>query len=211
MTMKSLIHAAGLALCAMAPLMAQGSGAHFRVVLPTGPTNMWVNWNQVSIAPAVQSDSFLAIMPLSAVPTWAFWEPDETMNLTYGAGNWSQVVMTANEWAYLSADPCAHLPAAGNVEPLSMLTSDYDSGPYSGVPGVPLFPGMSYHLPVAWPPNSPHVVGGLMNMSTFNLERWQLRTRGFFPSDAWNACAPNGTITPNFSGLLAARFTFSVQ
>ena len=60
-------------------------------------------------------------------------------------------------------------------------------------------------------PNSPHVVGGLMNMSTFNLERWQLRTRGFFPSDAWNACAPNGTITPNFSGLLAARFTFSVQ
>lgn len=199
------------ALLAATPLFAQGSAAHVRVALPGGPTNMWVNWNQVSTAPAAQPDSFLAIIPMSAIETWAFWEPDETMNLTFGAGNWSQLVFTADEWAYLSPDACAHAPAAGAASPLSLLTSDYDSGSYSGLPGLPLFAGASYFLPLAWPPNGPNSVGGLMNMSTFNLERWQLRTRGFFPNDAWNACPPNGAITPNFSGLLAVRFTFSVQ
>ena len=209
--MLASLRAVLLGICVTTSMVAQGSGAHVRVVLPTGPTNMWVNWNAISTAPGGQPDSFIAIMPLSAVSSWAFWEPDETMNLTYGAGNWSQLVLSAEEWAYLSPDTCAHAPAAGEASPLSLLTSDYDSGPYSGLPGLPLFAGASYFWPLAWPPNGPQSVGGLMNMNTFNLERWQLRSRGFFPSEPWNACPPNGSITPNFSGLLAARFTFSVQ
>ena len=94
------------ALLAATPLFGQGPPP-MRVALPGGPTNMWVNWNQVSTAPAAQPDSFLAIIPMSAIETWAFWEPDETMNLTFGAGNWSQLVFTADEWAYLSPDACA--------------------------------------------------------------------------------------------------------
>ena len=197
-----------LALCAAAPLVAQGAVTMSRVLLPLGPTNMWVDWSQVSTAPAVQPDSFIAVMPLTAVSQWAFWEPDQSMDLTFGPGNWRQLVMTAEEWAYLSADPCAHQPAAGSAAPLSLLTSDYDSGPYVGLPGTPLFAGATYSLPFG---ALSHSVGGLMNMGSFSLERWQLRTRGFFAGDLWNACPPNGQVTANFSGVLVARFSFVVQ
>lgn len=191
-----------LALFVGASLVAQGYGNHARVVLPTGPTNMLVDWSQVTAVPDAQSNAFVAIMPISAVSTWAFWEPDEVMDLSYGPGGWQQLSLNAYEWAYLSPDACAHQPAPGNAAPISLLTSDYDSGSYSGVPGFSLFPGALFFVG-----NAPQIVGGLMNMSSFSLERWQLRTRGFFSSDAWNACAPNGTITPNFTGVIGVRFT----
>jgi len=194
-------------LSAVAGLVAAGllPAQVSRVVLPSGPTNMWADWAQVATVPdPALPDTFVAVMPLSSVSSWAFWEPDTSMDLTFGAGNWKQLTLSTGGWAYLSSSPCAHQPAPGNAAPLSLLTTDFDYGGYTGAPGAPLFPSLSAFQPAAQPG-----VGGLSN--TFTLERWQLRTRGFFPAEAWNACAPNGGVTPNFAGVLAARFTYSVQ
>ena len=43
------------------------------------------------------------------------------------------------------------------------------------------------------------------------MERWQLRTRGFFPSDRWNACPGPAGVTPSFAGFIGARFAYSIQ
>jgi len=78
-------------LSAVAGLVAAGllPAQVSRVVLPSGPTNMWADWAQVATVPdPALPDTFLAVMPLSSVSSWAFWEPDTSMDLTFGAGNW---------------------------------------------------------------------------------------------------------------------------
>lgn len=176
-----------------------------RVVVNGTPTNMLVDWSQVSAVPdPTQTDAFLAVMPVSAVSAWAAWEPDPIMDLSFGQGNWGRLTLTAVDWAYVTPTACAHLPPAGGSAPLSLLTTDYDYGPYTGAMGLPLFAGASYFLA-----NNQSVVSGLAN--TFDLERWQLRTRGFFLSDFWNACPGPAGLTPSFTGFVGARFTYSIQ
>jgi hypothetical protein len=71
-------------------------------------------------------------------------------------------------------------------------------------------------------PNSPLANGtrfygdplqSYINGSTPGLgyEWWELRTRGFFTNNLWNACGPSIGITPNSSGFLIARFTEAFQ
>jgi len=197
-------HLAG-ALLAASLLSAPATAQLTRVVINGVPTNMFADWGQVVAVPDPSlPDTFLAIMPLSAVSTWAEWDPDVIMNMTFGAGNWDRMRMSAVDWAYLSPDACAHQPAAGSLTPESLLTSDYDYGPYSGVPGVPLFPGAT----MSFGSNLSYVQG--LGGSGFTRERWQLRTRGFFPNMLWNACPGSLSITPNFSGFLGARFTYQI-
>ncbi|MCK5944217.1 MAG: hypothetical protein KAI24_19680, partial [Planctomycetes bacterium] len=176
-----------------------------RVVVNGVPTTMLVDWSQVAVAPdPVQPDAFVALMPFAAIGTWAAWEPGTTMDLTFGAGNWSWLRMDALQWAYLSADACAHQPAPGAQQPQSLLTTDYDYGGYSGVDGAPLLPDVT-----VFPGTPVSYVRGLSN--TFSFERWQLRTRGFLPSMLWNACPGSANVTPNFTGFLGARFTWQLQ
>ncbi len=195
-TSTSLLILFTLAMTA-ATLPAQTS----RVFLGGVPTNMHVDWSQVATAPdPTIPNTFVAVMPLSAVSSWAFWEPAVTMDWTFGAGNLQQLVMTAVDWAYVTPDPCAHLPAPGASAPLSLLTSDFDYGPYAGQPGAPLFAGATYCLG-----SGLSYVSGLVTL--MNLERWELRTRGYWQNELWNACPGNGGVTPSFSGFLGARFT----
>ncbi|MEC7725129.1 MAG: hypothetical protein VYD05_06430 [Planctomycetota bacterium] len=176
-----------------------------RVVVNGVPTNMTANWNQVSAVPdPTQPDTFLAVMPISAVSTWAAWEPDAIMDLSFGQGNWGRLILSAVDWAYVTPAACAHLPPVGGSAPLSLLTTDYDYGPYTGAMGQPLFVGASYFVA-----SNQSVVSGLAN--TFDMERWQLRTRGFFPSDRWNACTGPAGVTPSFAGFIGARFAYSIQ
>jgi hypothetical protein len=190
-----------VALALASPAAAQRA----RVLANGAPTNLLVDWRQVSAVPDVTAPrTFLVVMPLTAVSAWAVWEPDPVMDLTFGAGNWKRLSMTAEDWAYLTPDTCAHRPAAGAAAPRSLLTSDDDFGPYAGVLGVPMSPIASYFVG-----GTQSVVSGLLN--SFSLERWQVRTRGFFPSTQWNACAPASSVTPNFSGFLGARFSYAIQ
>ncbi len=199
MSLSPMPFAATLALAlTTAALPAQPS----RVFLGPTPTNMHADWSQIATAPDPSlPNTFVAVMPLSQISSWAFWESDMSMTFAYGPGNWQQLTLTAVDWAYVTATPCAHQPAPGASAPLSLLTTDYDFGPYSGQPGTPLFTDASYFV---GGPQS--FVSGLGN--TFSFERWQLRTRGFFTTDLWNACPPPVGVTPSFSGFLGVRFSF---
>ena len=180
-----------------------------RVMINSQPTNMVANWAQIVALPdSSQPNTFLALMPLSVLSTWAEWDPDQIMDFQFGSGNWNRMSMTASAWAYLSPDVCAHQPALGATHPQSLLTSDFDNGPYSGVFGSPLFASVSAGATV-FPSSSASIVEGLTG-SSFSRERWQLRTRGFFPSMVWNACPNATTITPTFSGFIGVRFTYQV-
>lgn len=180
--------------------------AQSRLYVNGSPTNMLVDWSQIATLPdPAQSDAFLAIMPLSAVETWAVWQPDIFMDAQFGVGNWTRVRMEATDWAYLSPDACAHQPAAGAAAPQSLLTSNYDFGAYTGVAGSPLFPGATQFggSPVSY-------VEGLGQWAFYTNETWQLRTRGFWTNELWNACPGSANVTPNFTGYLGVRIRFSL-
>lgn len=187
----------------------QGSAQATRIIIGGVPTNLLADWGSIAVAPdASTPNAFFALMPLGSVSSWAGFEPGLAMDQLFGAGNWLRCRMTATDWAYLSPDPCAHL--AGNnggvpyPAPLSLLTSTYDWGPYLGSVGMPHVPIPGVTL-FAQTPTS--FVQGLGNHWT--VEHWQLRTRGFQLNDLWNGCAGSASPTPNFTGLLAARFTFT--
>ncbi len=200
---RSTLLAATLALFA-----TEANAQASRVIIGGVPSNLLVDWSGVAVAPdAATPNAFIALMPLSAVSSWAWFEPDLAMDFRYGAGNWLRCRMTATDWAYLSADPCAHV--AGNnagapyAAPLSLLTTNSDFGLYTGSSGMP-------HVPVPdvtlFPQSPASYIEGLGN--SWTVETWQLRTRGFWLTDQWNGCQSTG-LTPSFSGFLAARFTFT--
>ena len=198
-----------LVLSALGLFAVPALGQLNRVMINAQPTNMVANWAQIVALPdSSQPNTFLALMPLSVLSTWAEWDPDQIMDFQFGSGSWSRMRMTASAWAYLSPDACAHQPALGATHPQSLLTSDFDNGPYSGVAGSPLFASVSAGATV-FPSSSASIVEGLTG-SSFSRERWQLRTRGFFPSMVWNACPNATTITPTFSGFIGVRFTYQV-
>lgn len=192
----------------MAVFAADLSAQATRVFIAGVPSNLRADWSNVAVAPdATTPNAFIALMPLNAASTWAMFEPGIVMNSQFGSGNWLRCRMTATDWAYLSPDPCAH--AAGNnagvpyPAPLSLLTSDYDFGPYSGSIGMPHVPLPNVTL-FGQAPTS--YIEGLGNQ--FEIETWQLRTRGFWLNDQWNGCQ-SSSLTPSFNGFLAARFTFT--
>jgi hypothetical protein len=196
-----------LSLTSVGAFAAPAAAQLQRVMINAQPTNMVANWAQVLAVPdSSQPNTFLALMPLSVLSTWAEWDPDQIMDLQFGGGNWSRMSMTASAWAYLSPDVCAHQPALGATHPESLLTSDFDNGPYIGVQGGPLFASAGATV---FSSSTASIVGGLTG-SSFSRERWQLRTRGFFPSMLWNACPNAGSITPTFSGFIGVRFTYQV-
>lgn len=203
--MKTAWFAVSLLLAA-APVAAQG----VRVVLNGMPTNLLVDWGGVAASPdATVGNAFVALMPLSAVSTWATFESGLAMDTTFGAGNWLRCTMTATDWAYLSADACAHLPGSNGgtpyTAPLSLLTTDFDFGPYAGATGTPQFPTPDTTL---FPRTQASFVEGL-GSTQLPQEHWQLRTRGFAGTNLWNACPGSTSVDPNFTGWLAARFAFS--
>ena len=183
-----------------------GLPAQQRIFINGSPTNMLADWSQISSMPdSTAPNTFLAFMPISAVSSWAVWEPDITIDANFGPGNWIRVRIEATYCASLSPDTCAHQSAAGTTAPMSLLTSSYDFGAYSGVNGTPLFAGATIF------PSSPIAyVEGLPAFAGWTFERWQLRTRGFWPNEPWNACQTASTVTPNFTGYLGARFTFTL-
>lgn len=199
-----MLFAAVLLVCA-----AGASAQQVRVIINGAPTNLRVDWSLISAAPGA-GNSFLAFLPVYQLRDWASFDPDTVMDLNFGAGNWLRCRMEATDWAYLSAQPCAHL--AGNhagvpyFAPLSLLTSSYDFGGYTGqfgqqnvpIPNSTLFGG-----------NAASVLQGLEN--SWTIEHWELRTRGFLLDDLWNGCAGQATVTPNFSCWLAVRFEFTFQ
>ena len=132
------------------------------------------------------------------------------MDPTIGPGNLLRCRMKTTDWAYISSNPCVHAPGhnAGvpYAGPMSLLTSNFDFGPYSGSPGLPHFPILDATL---FGQNQNSYIEGLGNTNTFALESRQLRTRGFQLNDLWNACPAQTTPTTLFSGDLAARFTFT--
>lgn len=204
--MKKILFAMGLLACA-----STASAQQARVILNGVPTNLRVDWSVISVTPdSLVGNAFLGFLPLNQLSSWASFEPSLTMDSNFGAGNWLRCRMEATDWAYLSAQSCAHLAGSNAgvpyAAPLSLLTSSYDSGAYSGVFGQPNFPIADATL---FGGNQVSVVQGLNN--TFTLERWQLRTRGFWLDDLWNGCAGSSSPTPNFSGWLAARFEFTFQ
>lgn len=187
-----------------------GLPAQTRVVLGGVPSNLLLDLSATVTAPdAAAADAFFALMPVSNGGSSSFdfavFDGDASMNVSFGSGNWLRCTMVATQWAYLSNDACAHQPPLGTAAPLSLLTSNYDYGTYFGMPGAP-------HTP--WP--NATLFGGTylsfcQGLPSWSQERWQLRTRGWGANEAWNACPPNQTVTPNFGGWLVARFTFSFQ
>ena len=182
--------------------------AQGRVFIGGVPTNLRLNLSSTSVAPDVAAaNAFYALMPFTnGTPCFDFAVFDSDLTMWYyGPGNWLRCTMVATHWAYLSNDACAHQPAPGTAAPQSVLMSDFDYGPYSGMPGAPNqpWPGATVFNGSVW-----SFCHGLSNLTE---ERWQLRTRGFWTNQPWNACPPNGSVTPNFSGWLIARFTFSFQ
>tara|TARA_R110002094_G_scaffold37760_2_gene50606 strand:+ start:2042 stop:2446 length:405 start_codon:yes stop_codon:yes gene_type:complete len=132
------------------------------------------------------------------------------MDPTIGPGNLLRCRMKTTDRAYISCNPCVHaqgnnagVPYAG---PMSLLTSNFDFGPYSGSPGLPHFPILDATL---FGQNQNSYIEGLGNTNTFALESRQLCTRGFQVNDLWNACPAQTTPTTLFSGHLAARFTLT--
>ena len=82
-------------------------------------------------------------MPLAEVSGggggFAIFDDTTTMNFSYGSGNWLRCTMTATDWAYISDDICAHQAPAGYSQPQSLLTTNFDYGPYSPAAGTPFF------------------------------------------------------------------------
>ena len=189
-------------LLSVATLSAQG-----RVVLGGVPSNLQFNLGTTVVAPdASASNAFFALIPITNGQNslgFAVFDGDIQMNSLFGTGNWLRCRMFATDWAYLSTAVCAQQPALGGSAPLSLLTTDYDYGPYTGRPGIPRTPWPDATL---FTGSSQSFCQGL---PSFSQERWQLRTRGFATNDAWNACPPNLQVTQNFSGWLIARFTFT--
>ena len=184
--------------------------AQTRVSIGGTPTNLSADWSRIVFAPdPLQLDAFLALMPLSEVSVggggFAVIDSDFYMDSMYGVGNWLRCTLTATDYAYISDMPCAHLAGPGYAAPQALLTSDYDYGPYTGVAGTPYSPF----------PNGTRFGGNFQSflngqgLPSFHRERWQLRTRGWNPTDLWNGCGANVNITANFSGFLLARFTFA--
>ena len=205
MKKRSLFGAALLSAALSLPATAQTQ----RVVLNGVETNLHVDWVGTSaVVDPLNPQAFLILMPLELLTSWSRFESKTSMDFNYGPGNWLRCRMTATDWGYLSGDPCAHLPGSNAgfpyPLPLSLLTSTYDAGAYLGSVGAPHFPIPDFTLfdqtPVSF-------VQGLDN--DWSFESWQLRTRGFWPNDLWNGCAPSVDVTPNFSGWLVARFEFS--
>ncbi len=190
-----------LALTAVAP-------AQSRVYVAGTPTNLLLNLSVGALAPDyAASDAFYALMPLSSVTGFgggfAVFDPGLQMDFTFGAGNWLRCTMVATDWAYITDTACAHLPGAGYTAPLSLLTTDFDYGPYTGAVGTPYQPFGNSTL---FHGNFQSYVSGLGQ--TFTQERWQLRTRGWPLTDYWNGCPASG-VTPTFPGWLIVRFTYS--
>ena len=185
--------------------------AQGRVLIGSVPTNLSLDLSStLTVLDSSAPDAFFALMPFTtgqASFNFAVFDPDLVMNMSYGSGNWLHCTMVATHWAYLPTTTCAHQPAPGTAAAQSLLTSDFDWGFYGGVPGTPNqpWPGATMFTGGTWPASS--VCQGLS--SGFTLVRWQLRTRGWNTTDAWNACPPNGSPFPNFSGWLLVRFTFS--
>jgi len=189
-------------LLSVAALPAQG-----RVVLGGVPSNLQFNLGGTVVAlDASAGNAFFALIPISNGQTaldFAVFDGDTEMNFLFGVGSWLRCRMFATDWAYLSTAVCAQQPALGGSAPLSLLTTDFDYGPYSGRPGTPQTP---------WPDATLFQADGqsfCQGLPSLSQERWQLRTRGFGLNDAWNACPLNQGVTQNFSGWLIARFTFT--
>ncbi|HEX6813840.1 MAG TPA: hypothetical protein VF384_19620 [Planctomycetota bacterium] len=182
--------------------------AQGRIFIGAVPSNLTLNLSSTVVVPDYAApDAFYALMPFASgagTLGFAFLDSDPTMNLTFGTGMWTRCIMTSTHWAYLSNDSCAHQPAPGSAVPLSLLTTAYDFGFYSGRPGLP-------HQP--WP-NTTMFTGNSQSWMQgqpfgFAPENWQLRARGWNTTDLWNACPGSTSVGPTFSGWLVARFTFT--
>jgi hypothetical protein len=198
--MKSLLLTCALALAAIAPTQN-------RVFLGPTPTNLSLDLGNAFVVPdPLVSNALLVLTPLSAVSAWAAFDAVDAMNFQFGSGNWLRCRMTAIEWAYLSDSACAHAPAPGSPVPLSLLTTTYDYGAYTGQAGTPFSP---FPNSTRFPANFQSFVSGLPAGGGLSIERWQLRTRGFFTNELWNGCGPSpGQVTPTFPGFLLARISY---
>lgn len=189
-----------LALAAVLP-------AQNRVILGGMPSNLLLDLSTTPVVlDGTATDAFFALIPVAqGVSSFGFaaFDGDVSMNFIFGTGNWLRCTMVATHWAVLSNDACAHLPAPGALAPLSQLTTDYDYGVYTGMPGAANLPWAGATM------FSGNYQSFCRGLPSFSQERWQLRTRGYFPNDLWNACPGSLSVTPNFSGWVLARFTFS--
>lgn len=199
--MRLLACSSLLALASLAP-------AQNRVFFNGTPTNLLLDLSSTLIAfDASASSAFYAVMPLSTLNggggagCFATWDPGMLMDILYGPGAWLRCRMEATAWAYLTDEGCAHAAGPAYGAPLSLLTTDFDFGPYAGIVGAPFQPFPNSTLFFG---NYASHVMGLGN--TFTQERWQLRTRGWDPLNQWNACGAAG-VTPEFAGFLVAHFT----
>ncbi len=198
--------------CSTLLALAAASPAQNRVFANGTPTNLLLDLSQTAIAvdPAI-GNGFYALMPVSTLfggmgaGCFATFDAGLTMDILFGAGNWLRCRMDATAWGYLTDAGCAHSAASAYAAPLSLLTTDYDFGPYAGIPGLPfaLLPNCT-----VFNGNFATTVQGLGY--TFTQERWQLRTRGWDPLNQWNACTSGG-VTPAFEGWVIAHFTISLQ
>lgn len=193
----------------LAALAAPASAQLQRVIVNGTPSNLHADWTGVTVVPdAFAPNTFVALMPLESLSDWLSFESGLSMDFSFGQGNWLRCRMTATDWAYLSPNACAHVPGnSGGVvhsAPLSLLTSNFDSGAYVGSVGAPHTPVPGATL-FGQSPTS--FVQGLGNHWAF--ESWQLRTRGFLPNELWNGCPGSANVTPNFTGWIAARFEFT--
>jgi hypothetical protein len=149
-----------------------------RVFVLGAPSNLVLNLANTLIVPdPAAGNAFFALMPLSTVQTpgngFARFDSGLEMNMTFGVGTWRRCTMTATDWAYITDTACAHTPGVGYSAPISLLTTTYDYGAYSGQIGVPYAP---FANSTRFPQNFQSFVAGLGTFS-FDREYWQLRTR----------------------------------
>jgi len=194
--MRTPVAVASLVLtCSLSAQQVYVNGAPSNLVLDLSSTATFVD--------PLAGDAFYAFLPLSEVGSFCTMIAPVSMDMSWGAGNWVRCSLTATDWAYLTTDACAHLPAPGEAAPLSLLTSDYDYGGYPGWPGAPL--GL---LPdaTAFAGSWATTISGID--WSWSDEHWQLRTRGWNPTEHWNACG-SSSLTPSFDGFLVVRITFA--
>jgi hypothetical protein len=201
--MRSPLHRCLWTACLASALAGLLPGQVNRVTLAGMPTNLWWDNGAGVIVSASTSGTAILLMPLDSLPRFAAWEPAQSMDLSFGQGNWTQVGFQALRWAYLSPDACAHQAAAGQSTPLSLLTTDFDYGPYPGMPGNVGIPFAGATMYQGHPILS-YIQG--QGQSSWTFERWQLRTSGSFPAMPWNACPQTGLVSPNFTGFVAVEF-----
>ena len=184
--------------------------AQNRVILGGTPSNLLLDLSTTAVAlDGTATNAFFALLPVVNGSSYNFgfavFDSDWSMNMAFGTGTWLRCTMVATHWAVLSNDACAHQPPPGALAPLSLLTSDFDYGIYTGEPGAANLP---------WP-GATMFTGGFQSVCRglpgLSLERWQLRARGYNTNELWNACPSSASVTPNFSGWVLARFTFSFQ